>query len=139
MEFSLTSARDGTRRPYDPADGPRSDHRIVITTVDELLRHFLAISSLDELDVATWLTTSEQHFAEITARCIFHDRIGGTTRIREDLGWYPDAVWRYRMADEWTGISRLQPFTGRCGELGDDLENGDLHLAIGHWIGRGGT
>lgn len=128
--FSPTNAGDDTRRPYDPVDGPRTDHGIDITTVEAVLRHGLVSSSIDELNVATWLTVSEQHLLEITAGRIFHDDTGEITRVRDALTWYPDAVWRYRMAAQWMRIGQLEPFIGRCGEVGDDLGSQIVAMAL---------
>jgi len=73
------------------------------------------------LDPATWLTLPEQWLLENTAGRIYRDDQGTLTRVRKALAWYPDDVWRYRMAAQWRRIDQLEPFTGRCGEVGDDL------------------
>ena len=103
-----------------PPPGPGT-HRIAITSVSAFLWQHLRVTGTDRLDAATWLTMPEHHLLEMTAGRIFHDGIGEITRARRALAWYPDDVWRYRMAAQWTRIGQLEPFIGRCGELGDDL------------------
>ena len=103
-----------------PTPGP-IEHRIAITSVSAFLGHLLGLKQTDRLDAATWITMPEHHLLEVTAGRIFHDGTGEITRARDVLGWYPDTVWRYRMAAQWMRIGQLEPFIGRCGELGDDL------------------
>lgn len=101
-------------------DGP-INHRVEITSVPEWLESRLGIASTCEMTAATWLTLPEQRLLEVTTGRVFHDDIGEISKVREDLAWYPDDVWRYRMAAQWMRIDQLEPFVGRCGELDDDL------------------
>ncbi len=73
------------------------------------------------LDPATWVTIHQQWLLEATAGEIFRDDTGAVAKVRAALAWYPDDVWRYLMAAQWTRIDQLEPFIGRCGEAGDDL------------------
>lgn len=45
------------------------------------------------------------------------------------LTWYPDDIWRYRMAAASKRIAQAEPFVGRAGEVGDDL--GSHIIAVG--------
>jgi hypothetical protein len=93
-------------------------HRVKVTT----LQSFLARLDLDqrsEPDEAFWLTVTEQQLLECTSGLVFRDDDGELTRIRRRLSYYPDDVWRCRMAAMWTRISQIEPFVGRTGELGD--------------------
>ncbi len=76
---------------------------------------------LGPLDPETWLTLPQQWLLEMMSGEIFRDDIGAVTRVRAALAWYPDDVWRYLMAAQWMRIDQLEPFVGRCGEVGDDL------------------
>lgn len=110
---------DGATRPAT-ADEP-FQHRIAITTPRESLRWHIGIDSLDALTPAVWVTTPQQKLLEFTAGAIFRDDTGEITRLREAFAWYPDDVWRYLLAGSWKNIAQLEPFVGRCGEVGDDL------------------
>jgi hypothetical protein len=101
-------------------DGP-INHRVTITSAGEWLIERLGIASTRGMTAATWLTLPEQALLEVTAGRVFRDDTGEITTVREDLAWYPEDVWRYRMAAQWQRIDQLEPFVGRCGELDDDL------------------
>ena len=96
-------------------------HRVRITSPAEALSDAIDIRSLDGLTPAVWATTPQQKLLELTAGAIFRDDTGEITRIREACAWYPDDLWRLMLAGTWKAISQLEPFVGRCGEVGDDL------------------
>ena len=97
------------------------NHQIAITSPKRWLRQTLGVDVTDRIDPATWTTLSEQTLLEVTSGKIFRDDSGEITRLRAGLAWYLDDVWRYRMAAQWKRIDQLEPFIGRCGEVGDDL------------------
>jgi hypothetical protein len=74
-----------------------------------------------DLAPAIWVTLPMQWLLESTAGRIFRDDQGAMSRLRSALAWYPDDVWRYLMAAQWRRLDQLEPFVGRCGEVGDDL------------------
>lgn len=111
----------GTRLPGRVCPGAEIEHGIVITTASDWLRDRHGMESLADLSPAAWLTLSEQTLLETTSGRVFHDDIGEITVLRDALAWYPDDIWRYRMAAQWMRIDQLEPFVGRCAEVGDDL------------------
>ena len=112
---------DGTTRRADGATAGEFAHRIWIGSPRDALRWNIGIDSLAELTPAIWVTTPQQRLTEFTAGAIFRDDTGEITRFREAFAWFPDDVWRYLMAGFWKNIGQLEPFAGRCGEVGDDL------------------
>ena len=68
-----------------------------------------------------WLRTPAQALLEIAGGTVFHDGLGELVPVRNALAWYPDDVWRYVLACQWTRISQEEAFVGRCGEVGDEL------------------
>jgi hypothetical protein len=68
-----------------------------------------------------WLGIPGQRLAETTAGAVYHDGTGALTALREHLTWYPDDVWRYLLASQWTHIAQEEAFVGRAAEAGDDL------------------
>ncbi|MEU5450314.1 MULTISPECIES: DUF4037 domain-containing protein [Streptomyces] len=68
-----------------------------------------------------WLALPQQRLAEATGGAVFHDGVGALTRVRRELVWYPDEVWRYLLACQWQRISQEEAFVGRCAEVGDEL------------------
>ncbi|MEZ4683993.1 MAG: DUF4037 domain-containing protein [Caldilineaceae bacterium] len=57
----------------------------------------------------------------MTAGRIYHDGLGDLRAIREKYAYYPDDIWRYRLAAQWTRIAQEEAFMGRCGDVGDEL------------------
>lgn len=119
--FAEFDVEPGTSHMVDVEAGHLINHGITITSPRRWLKARLGIEAVDNLDAATWVTLSEQALLEATAGEIFRDDTGEITAARDRLAWYPDAVWRYRLAAQWKRISQLEAFIGRCGEVGDDL------------------
>lgn len=68
-----------------------------------------------------WLAAPTQVLAEVTGRAVYHDGIGELSSLRKRLAWYPDDVWRFVPARQWTRIAQEEPFVGPAAEAGDDL------------------
>jgi hypothetical protein len=109
-------------------DGTR--HRIQITSLPRFLNRHLGIRGADEMDVATWVTVSEQQLLEVRAGAVFHDGPGELSAVWRILAWYPDDVWRYRMAAAWKRIAQVEPFVGRTGDVEDDLGSHVIGLSL---------
>lgn len=112
---------DGATFMADAGSSGPINHRVQITSPQNTLRWTVGVTSLDEVTPALWMTTPQQKLLELTAGAIFQDDTGEITRVREAFAWYPDDVWRLMLAGTWKAISQLEPFVGRCGEVGDDL------------------
>ena len=46
---------------------------------------------------------------------------GRLARIRSALQWYPDEIWRWSLACQWSRIGQEEPFVQRTHEVGDEL------------------
>ncbi|SDY96994.1 protein of unknown function [Micromonospora pattaloongensis] len=94
-------------------------------TVSELGAWFEATLGFDprrRVSDLDWLSAPTQRLAEVTGGAVFHDGLDGTlTAARDQLAWYPDDVWRYVLACQWSRIGREEHVVGRCGEVGDEL------------------
>lgn len=110
----------GRVRVMAPTQGPVA-HRVVITDVASWSEEHLGFDALRGVHTLDWLATPGQRLAEVTGGAVFHDGIGELTRLREHLAWYPDDVWRYLLACQWTRIGEEEPFVGRTAEAGDEL------------------
>ncbi|MGO3291308.1 DUF4037 domain-containing protein [Brachybacterium alimentarium] len=66
----------------------------------------------------------------MTAGPVFCEGPGALTRIRESLAWYPDDVWRYAVAADWSRLRQEFPDVGRAGLRGD--EDGSAVIAARH-------
>lgn len=96
-------------------------HRVNITDVASWSIEQLGFDARRGATALDWLATPAQRLAEATGGAVFHDGPGELTQLRSRLRWYPDDVWRYVLAAQWTRIAQEEPFVGRSAEAGDDL------------------
>ncbi len=97
---------------------------VEVDTVGGFARSRLGVDPLDRpegLGVVDWLGLTGQSVLELTGGPVFADRDGALTRVRELLAWYPDDVWRYVLAADWSRLAQEVPLASRAGERGDDL------------------
>lgn len=118
--FAAPDATDGgTRWMEAVAQGPVS-HKIAITSARRFWRDYLNLEPGETLDVADWLSLSEQRLLTVTRGPLFHDGIGLQTQ-RAALDYYPRDVWLYLLAAGWQRISQEEHLMGRAGQAGDEL------------------
>ncbi|HWV22962.1 MAG TPA: DUF4037 domain-containing protein [Thermomicrobiales bacterium] len=122
--FHDSPGEPGVLVPADLLRDAPLRHRVEVTTFDGIGEKY-GYAPGDEDDPAFWLTVTDQRLLELTAGDVFRDDLGELTRLRSCLAFYPDAIWRYRMATMWMRISQIEPFVGRTGEVGDE---------IGSWV-----
>jgi hypothetical protein len=111
---------EGTRWMTDSTEGP-VEHKIAITSAERFLDATLGVRQVANWSVIDWLVSSEQALLEVTAGAVFRDEIGAISEARRTLAYYPDQLWRYLLAAQWTRISQQEAFVGRTGEVGDEL------------------
>jgi hypothetical protein len=100
---------------------PGGPVQVTVTTVAGWGRAFLGVDALGELTAADWLGIPTQSLAAATAGAVFHSGLGELVSMRERLAFYPDDVWRYVLAAQWSRVAEEEAFVGRTGEVGDDL------------------
>ncbi len=110
----------GRVRVMTPTGGPVA-HHVVVTDVGTWCGQQLGFDPRRGVTVLDWLSTPGQRLAEVTGGAVFHDGIGELSALRDHLRWYPDDVWRYVLACQWTRIGEEEPFVGRASEAGDEL------------------
>ena len=119
--FSAPDAADGGVRLLAPGIPGAINHHITLTTVSGFVQSQLGIRSAESMGLHAWLAFPEQQLLEVTAGAIYHDGLGQLLPLRQRLSYYPDDVWRYRLACQWQRISQEEAFVGRCAEVGDEL------------------
>jgi hypothetical protein len=92
-----------------------------VTTFDAWFDRHLGFDPRHGVTLADWLDTPTQTLLETVAGTVFHDGLGELEPARARLAWYPDDVWRYVLACQWSLIAEEEAFVGRCGEVGDEL------------------
>jgi len=96
-------------------------HHVEVTTCSEWCIKQLGVDPAAGLDSTDWLLMPQQKLLETTAGAVFHDPAGTLGRVREQLRWYPDDVWRWILASQWHRVAQEEAFVARAVEVGDEL------------------
>ena len=107
-----------------PSKGGNGYHHVVITTPQRFLELAIGVPGLPESDI-DWLAVSEQRLLEFTSGEVFEDLAGELTALREKLTYFPDDVWRYRIAYSLSDIGSDDSLISLCGQRGDLIS---MHL-----------
>jgi hypothetical protein len=99
----------------------RVRHRVDVATAEEFALSRLGLHVSEGLSGPDWLCLTGQSVLEVIAGPVFHDQVGTISRLRRELAWYPDDVWRYVVAADWIRLGEDLPLLGRAGQRGDDL------------------
>lgn len=97
---------------------PVQSHVTVTTLPGWLVEHlgFDATAGVATLD---WLLTPQQRLLGVVAGAVHADDSGRLARLRRDLSWYPDPVWRWLLACQWHRLAQEEAFVARTAEVGD--------------------
>ena len=71
-----------------------------------------------------WLTIKEYELLWTTNGEIWHDDLGDVTKLREYLSYYPDVVWKKRLASKCAEISQSSGNIFRSAERNDSVSMG---------------
>ncbi|MFK4089415.1 DUF4037 domain-containing protein [Kribbella sp. NPDC020789] len=95
-------------------------HHITVTTLGDWLVNLLGFDASSGISTADWLVTPQQMLLGVIAGPVYADD-GRLARIRSELQWYPEEVWRWSMACQWSRVAQEEPFVQRTNEVGDEL------------------
>jgi hypothetical protein len=112
---------DPGARLLDHTGSPEGRHGVEVADLSAWCADWLGFDPAAGVRTADWLATPTQRLASVVGGAVFHDPVGDLTRVRRDLSWYPDDVWRYVLACQWRRVAQEEPFVGRCAEAGDHL------------------
>ncbi|MGH8977421.1 MAG: DUF4037 domain-containing protein [Acidimicrobiia bacterium] len=121
VDGALPDAFRGFPTRFPPRDGMPPCHQVWFRTVGGFVDATLGFDPRHGVGARDWLRTPTQLLRELTAGAVFEDGLGDLTRVRAELAWYPDDVWRYVLACQWRRIAQEEAFVGRCGQVGDEL------------------
>jgi hypothetical protein len=110
-------------RGYDVRFGWDSQepvHHITVKTLGGWLTDHLGSDVSDGMTTQDWLITPQQQLLGVVAGPVYADD-GRLERIREALRWYPDDVWHWMLACQWSRIAQEEAFVQRTAEVGDAL------------------
>lgn len=100
----------------------RSESRgVTVQNAGQFLRGELGNDPSEEWTATDWLVVPEAKLLGITAGRVFRDNDGTLSAARQRFAHYPQDIWLYLMASQWSTISEEQAFMGRCSDLGDEL------------------
>lgn len=104
-----------------PAVSGRVQHLVTVQSLEQFWRDHTGVGATEQPRVQDWLAVPQQTLLSITAGAVFHDGLQQLNAVRKRWQWYPDDLWRYLLAAQWTRISQEEAFVGRCGDVGDEL------------------
>jgi Domain of unknown function (DUF4037) len=100
---------------------PDAASQVQVDSTRSLAVSRLGVDPRDGLDPLTWLGLTGQSILEVTGGAVFHDSAGQLGAVREALRWYPDDVWRYVLAADWSRLGEEIPLAGRAGHRSDEV------------------
>ncbi|UCC17489.1 MAG: DUF4037 domain-containing protein [Dehalococcoidales bacterium] len=107
-----------------PSKDSSGYHHVVISTPQRFLKLTIGFPGVPGSDI-DWLAVSEQRLLEFTSGEVFEDFPGELTEFREKLAYFPDDVWRYRIAYSLSDIGCDDDLISLCGQRGDIIS---MHL-----------
>jgi hypothetical protein len=102
-------------------DEVAEDHHVTVTSLPEWLVEQLGVDATRGMGRRDWLATPQQRLLGVVAGPVHADDDGALTRVRADLAWYPDPIWRWLLACQWRRLAQEEAFVQRAAEAGDEL------------------
>jgi hypothetical protein len=96
-------------------------HQVSVSTLRSWLTDQLGVDVMAGMTSVDWLVIPQQKLLEATRGAVYHDHHGTLAKIRAELDWYPDAVWRWMLAAQWRRLAQEEAFVGRTADVGDEL------------------
>jgi hypothetical protein len=106
---------------YPRRDGAPVRHQVLLTSVAEEFDRRLGCDPRAPMRAIDWLRMPTQHLRGLTAGAVFEDGPGEVTAARQNLAWYPHAVWLFVLGCQWQRIAQEEAFAGRCAQVGDEV------------------
>ena len=125
VHFSQPNLADNGTQVTEAYQGGPVNHLLAIRTVDGFFQNSLAVTPDAELTSWDWLALPEQRLLEVTAGEVFYDGLGTLEPARTRFAYYPQDIWKVKLASQWQRIAEEEAFVGRTGDVGDD---------VGSWI-----
>ncbi len=110
---------EGLQRLEKIEEGP-VNHKIRFLTIEGFFKGHLNLNIHQDIETKKWLLFPQQKLKTIRSGGIFHDDLK-IESIRSKLHFYPNEVWLYLMACEWSQIAQEEAFVGRCGDVDDEI------------------
>lgn len=96
------------------------NHRAEVLTVHDFVLDYLGFEITNRPTNADWLTFPEQKLLTLTAGRVFHDQLN-LELVRTRFNYYPQDIWLYQLASQWSRIEQDEHLMGRAGIVGDNI------------------
>jgi hypothetical protein len=100
-------------------DDVPATHHVEVTTLPRWTANHLGVDASAGMTILDWLLTPQQRLLGVVAGAVHADDGGALGRVRRELAWYPDQVWRWLIACQWHRIAQEEAFVARTAEVGD--------------------
>jgi hypothetical protein len=101
-------------------DAHEPTHHVTVATLADWLVERLGFDATRGIGLEDWLLTPQQQILGVVAGRVYADD-GRLAAVRDALAWYPDQVWRWLLACQWSRIAQEEAFVQRTQEVGDEL------------------
>ncbi|MGW7681008.1 DUF4037 domain-containing protein [Kribbella sp. NPDC054772] len=119
MESALPDEYNGLPVRFGWA-GQDVEHHVTVSTLSDWLHGQLGFDASQGIGTTDWLVTPQQQILGVVTGRVYADD-GRLAPVREALAWYPDEIWRWTLACQWTRIAQEEAFVQRTHEVGDEL------------------
>lgn len=96
-------------------------HHVAVVPWREFLRAELGVDPAGGLGAIDWLLIPQQQLLGVVRGAVYADPSGELAATRDQLGYFPDDVWRWMLGCQWLRLSQEEAFAGRTSEVGDEL------------------
>ena len=97
------------------------EHRVRVDDLGSWLVQHLGHDPRTGISPLDWLVSPQQLLLGVVRGEVYHDGLDQLHRLRAELHWYPDDLWRWIVACQWQRIAQEEAFVGRAASVGDDL------------------
>lgn len=114
---------DGSSKLEKKANGS-TNHRVELFTIRSFFESYinfnLNFNPYQKAGAEDWLAFPQQKLRTITCGRVYYDSLG-LDKTRKGFRYYPNDVWLYMLASQWTRIGQEEHIMGRSGDGGDEL------------------
>ncbi|MFW6269111.1 MAG: DUF4037 domain-containing protein [Bacillota bacterium] len=118
---NFTDPRTDNTQRMDKINKGEVNHLIQIFSVGEFLHQIIGIGSIDKISLIDWLKIPEQGLVEITSGEVFYDGLNKLNKVRDFFQFYPEDIFKIKLAGLWNSISQEEAFIGRNIDLGEEI------------------
>ena len=118
--FGVPDPADNGVRPVREIEHGPVEHLVDIQTIASFWQQELGADPYQPLAAVDWLTFQEHRLLSVTGGRVFYDCLG-LEAVRQRFAYYPQEVWLYLLAAQWSLIGQEEAFVGRTSSLGDEL------------------